>query len=174
MVGRSNVGKSSLINALLGRALARTSGTPGKTRLLNVYRVQRPLGRPFYLVDLPGYGYARGATSGRAFESLVHGYFFGNGAGFRESIAGVLLLVDARHPELASDQAAAGWLLQHDAPVIVAGTKVDTLTRKARRASEEALRERFHAPVVPVSAHTGEGLDALWKRVAAWLNPPPR
>src|SRR5262245_51199100 len=76
MVGRSNVGKSSLINALLRQRVARTSASPGKTRLANVYRVTRGAARPFYLVDLPGYGYARGGDrSARGFEALTRSYF---------------------------------------------------------------------------------------------------
>ncbi len=78
LVGRSNVGKSSLINALVGARVARTSGAPGKTRLANVYRVTRGTGTPFYLVDLPGYGYARGgAEAARGFDELTRAYFAG-------------------------------------------------------------------------------------------------
>jgi len=94
LVGRSNVGKSSLINALVGRRIARTSAAPGKTRLANIYRVVR--GRSFYLVDLPGYGYARGGSSD--FAQLA-GAYFGRSA---EAISG-LLLVDSRHPWLQAD-----------------------------------------------------------------------
>src|SRR5207302_7322894 len=76
LVGRSNVGKSSLINALVRQRLARTSAAPGKTRLANIYRVARGAARPFYLVDLPGYGYARGGReSAREFETLTAAYF---------------------------------------------------------------------------------------------------
>ena len=76
MVGRSNVGKSSLINALVRQKVARTSAAPGKTRLANIYRVVRGSSRPFYLVDLPGYGYARGgASSAREFEQLARAFF---------------------------------------------------------------------------------------------------
>jgi GTP-binding protein len=169
MVGRSNVGKSTLINALVRRHIARTSGTPGKTRLINVYRVTRGSGRPFHLVDLPGYGYARGAGSDRPFESLVQQYFFGAGATFRPEIAGVLLLVDARHPGLPADAGAADWLARHGARLVVVATKVDKLTQKARRESLQALG-RMRDRVVPTSAHSGEGLDDLWKRVTEWLN----
>ena len=114
LVGRSNVGKSSLINALVKRSLARTSAEPGKTRLANVYRVQRGSMPPRYLVDLPGYGYTRAPrgssgqnardASSREFGTLVEAYF--NRPGSR----GVIVLVDARHPGLESDMDAVRWL----------------------------------------------------------------
>src|SRR4029079_10635871 len=97
IVGRSNVGKSSLINALLRRQLARTSATPGKTRLANFFRVQRGAAPAFHLVDLPGYGYARGGdASAREFQALTDAYF----ARGTEGQIGVLLLVDSGHPGL--------------------------------------------------------------------------
>ena len=109
--GRSNVGKSSLINALAGRTLARTSAAPGKTRLANYYRLQADRGPAFHLVDLPGYGYARGERDGRGFASLAQEYFFGGGPGgiLRPAIAGVVLLIDARHPGLEADLEASRW-----------------------------------------------------------------
>ena len=106
LVGRSNVGKSSLINALVRQRLARTSAAPGKTRLANVYRVVRGSSPAFYLVDLPGYGFARGGSAG--FDELVQ-VFFGTPSVAAESPA-ALLLVDARHPGLENDQAAWQWL----------------------------------------------------------------
>ncbi|HEY8535914.1 MAG TPA: GTPase, partial [Vicinamibacterales bacterium] len=106
LVGRSNVGKSTLINALARARLARTSATPGKTRLVNVYRLEPDAGSPFYLVDLPGYGYARGARDG-AFEAITTGYFDDRTApataGRRRPAAfAALLLADSRHPGLDS------------------------------------------------------------------------
>src|SRR5215831_1629957 len=107
LVGRSNVGKSSLINALVRRPLARTSGTPGKTRLANVYRIARDGAAPIYLVDLPGYGYAKGLRAqGKgqepAFDAIAQAVFERNPA--------ALLLVDSRHPGLESDRAAWEWV----------------------------------------------------------------
>jgi len=170
-IGRSNVGKSSLINALVKRHVARTSGAPGKTRLANVYRVQRGSMPPRYLVDLPGYGYARGprGRSGqgardeatREFGTLVESFF--NRPGSR----GVLLLVDARHPGLEADQEAARWLRSHPCALGIVGTKVDKLTRAERDRHARELETLFQVPVALVSAHTGEGLDDLWKMIAS-------
>ena len=109
MVGRSNVGKSSLINALVRKKLARTSAAPGKTRLANFYRVVVEPRPPFYLVDLPGFGYARGGDQARdEFDALAADYF---GARVRDpQFRGVFVLVDGRHPGLDSDRSAWNWL----------------------------------------------------------------
>src|SRR5262245_56897009 len=101
MVGRSNVGKSTLINALVRRTLARTSARPGKTRLLNAYRIRLSNGGRFMLVDLPGYGYA--GREENDFDALVSGYFAARRAQPETTLA--LLALDARHPGLASDEA---------------------------------------------------------------------
>jgi GTP-binding protein len=158
-VGRSNVGKSSLINALTRRRLARTSAAPGKTRLANVYRVQRGASPPWYLVDLPGYGYARGgAAAAREFEDLTAAYF-----GVRRSAA--ILLVDARHPGLASDLAAWHWLNDTVADTAVVATKIDKLARGERIRAMRELESVVEDSVLPVSAVTGEGLDELWTHI---------
>jgi GTP-binding protein len=160
LVGRSNVGKSSLINALARRPIARTSAAPGKTRLANFYRVQRGSAAPVYLVDLPGYGYARGGeASTAAFERLTEAYF--SRAGRRA----VLLLVDTRHPGLASDLEAWRWLRQQPAAHGIVGTKVDKLTRAERARHGRELDSLFDTHVPLVSADTGEGLEELWKLI---------
>jgi GTP-binding protein len=174
MVGRSNVGKSSLINALVRRQLARTSAHPGKTRLANFFRVQRGSTPPFHLVDLPGYGYARGGdASAREFQRLTEAYFGrATDHGHGRSVAiGVLLLVDSRHPGLESDLEAWHWLTS--SPVArglaltgVVGTKVDKLTRAERTRHAREFESLFQTPVLLVSAQTGEGLDELWKMIA--------
>jgi GTP-binding protein len=196
LAGRSNVGKSSLINALLGKRVARTSAAPGKTRLANFYRVVRGTDRPFYLVDLPGYGYARGGreTAG-AFDALTRDYFAGTvrlrghgGEGLdrpavsepsggtkpgRRGPAG-LLLVDARHPGLPSDVGAWAWLKAAVADPAIVLTKVDKLTRGSRIRAMREFESVFEDSVLPVSAATGEGLDELWKlidRLANSRNP---
>jgi len=164
MVGRSNVGKSSLINALVGKSLARTSAAPGKTRLANFYRVQRGTSRPLYLVDLPGYGYARGGEQTvREFNRLAEAYF----ARAVDQPIGVLLLVDSRHPGLESDLDAWAWARSLPCPSAVIGTKVDKLTRASRTRHAHEFESLFQQPVPLVSAMDGEGLDALWKMIAS-------
>jgi len=183
IVGRSNVGKSSLINALLRRQLARTSATPGKTRLANFFRVQRGTARAFYLVDLPGYGYARGGdASAREFQKLTEAYF-SRGAGLvtpasadptrsappesKPVAIGVLLLVDSRHPGLESDLEAWRWLQGQPVTRGIVGTKVDKLTRAERMRHAREFESLFQTPVLLVSVQTGEGLDELWKMIAS-------
>ena len=169
IVGRSNVGKSSLINALVRKPLARTSASAGKTRLANFFRVQRGANPAFYLVDLPGYGYARGGdASAREFQRLTEAYFErAADGGLQKPIAiGVLLLMDSRHPGLDSDLDAWRWL--HEQPVArgIVGTKVDKLTRAERTRHAREFESLFQTPVLLVSAQTGEGLDELWKMIA--------
>ena len=180
LVGRSNVGKSSLINALVRQRVARTSAAPGTTRLANVYRVTRGGGSPFYLVDLPGYGYARGD---RADIDAAIGAFF-----WRERQEGwqgqdgksgpaspappaapthvaALLLVDARHPGLDHDVLAWRWLQRTVDRCAVAATKIDKLARGERIRALSELESVLETSVLPVSAVTGEGLDELWKLI---------
>ena len=188
LVGRSNVGKSTLINALVRQKVARTSAAPGKTRLANYYRVQRPSGPAFYLVDLPGYGYARGGdTSVEEFNQLTDAYFARadhrvgahdqpGGVAPEEGLApwrkaiGVLLLVDARHPGLKSDLEAWGWLRSQPCPRGIVGTKMDKLTRAERTRHGRELGSLFDVPISLVSAQTGEGLGELWKLIATLPN----
>ncbi len=179
LVGRSNVGKSTLINALVRRPVARTSAAPGKTRLANFYRVRRGSAPAFHLVDLPGYGYARGGdASAREFNRLVEAYFarsvaFGSGpvaSGSSRKPHGkqiaVLLLVDARHPGLESDIEAWEWLKSQPCSRGVVGTKSDKLTRAEQIRHARQFQSLFDGPVALVSARTGEGLDELWKMIA--------
>jgi GTP-binding protein len=166
LVGRSNVGKSSLINALVGTRLARTSAAPGKTRLANIYRVRRGSAPAFYFVDLPGYGYARGGAAARqAFDALTRTYFAPVDGGTRPAIAGVLLVVDARHPGLAADHEAGAWLAALGYHFLVVVSKMDKLSRSGRGRALEAFRARFTEPVWPVSAISHEGLDELWTQI---------
>jgi len=169
LVGRSNVGKSSLINALVRQRVARTSAAPGKTRLANIYRVVRGGANPFYLVDLPGYGYARGGQSSAVeFEKLTHVFFAVRGVRLQPDI-GALLLVDARHPGLESDLEAWRWLQPTVERVAIVATKIDKLTRGERIRALKEFESVFEMSALPVSAVTGEGLDDLWKLIAQQL-----
>ena len=171
LVGRSNVGKSSLINALVRQVVARTSAAPGKTRLANFYRVERGGTPSLYLVDLPGYGYARGGGNAAAEFGRLTAAYFARGEGVGEAAGhgkriGVLLLVDSRHPGLESDLEAWAWLRSQPCPSGVIGTKVDKLTRAERTRHARKLQSVFETAVPLVSAETGEGLDELWKVIA--------
>jgi GTP-binding protein len=183
LVGRSNVGKSSLLNALMRRTLARTSAAPGKTRLANFYRVQRGASPALLLVDLPGYGYARGGDASAHEFNRLAGAYFARGLGTRDSwpdripdpgsripIA-VVLLVDSRHPGLESDMQAWNWLQSQPFPHGVVGTKVDKLSRAERARHARQFQTLFDMPVPMVSALTGEGLDELWKMIASLPRP---
>jgi GTP-binding protein len=165
MVGRSNVGKSSLINALVRKKVARTSAAPGKTRLANFYRVAVVGNAPFYLVDLPGYGYARGGDAARQeFDALAAAYFGNRVTDAR--CRGVFVLVDSRHPGLEIDRRAWNWLERLGVTCHVVATKVDKLTRAERQRHLAELERLYSVPVTPTSADTGEGLDQLWKTIA--------
>ena len=169
MVGRSNVGKSSLINALVRQKLARTSAEPGKTRLANIYRIARGSAPPLHLVDLPGYGYARRTKQALrdaepAFDTVAQ-------AAFDRKPAAVLL-VDARHPGLASDLAAWQWVRTAAAGAAIVATKIDKLARGERIRAMRQLESVFDASVLPVSAVTGEGLDELWNLIDSLANRP--
>jgi len=170
LVGRSNVGKSSLINALTKQRLARTSAKPGKTRLANIYRIDDGPVRG-YLVDLPGYGYARGGeVSQREFQALTSEYFALRDQGHGPDAA--LLIVDARHPGLEADAGAHAWLAALGVPTIVVANKIDKLSRAERARTARQRAEALNAPVVEVSADRGEGLDELWKQIAKLLRSP--
>jgi GTP-binding protein len=161
-VGRSNVGKSSLLNALVARkGLARVSGTPGKTRLMNVFRLPT-----FYLVDLPGYGYAKASHSERTgFRKLLDAYL-----AKREHLVGVVWLLDIRHPPSAEDRVVQEVLAGSGRPVLAVLTKGDKLTRTQRlkaaaeRAGELGLERQ---DLLITSSETGEGIADLAGSVLA-------
>ena len=169
LVGRSNVGKSSLINALTRQRLARTSAAPGKTRLANIYRVARA-GEPFYLVDLPGYGFARGKRD--EIDAVTRTYFGREGRDpARPALVTALLLVDARHPGLERDLETWRWLERTVERCAIAATKIDKLSRAERLRAVKTNEAAFEHPVLPVSAVTGEGLDELWKLIERLRHP---
>ena len=183
LIGRSNVGKSTLINALARRRIARAGGAPGTTRLLNVYRIVLARRRgELLLIDLPGYGYARGgAESTRVFDRLTERYFHrdaepaaqrpGRSAPGEPPAAqapmGAILLVDVRHPGLENDRNALGWLTGLELPLVVAATKIDRLARSARQTKLRAHEKALAHPVLPVSAKRGDGLPELWTALLA-------
>lgn len=158
LVGRSNVGKSSLINLLLGRRLARTSNTPGKTRLMHFYMVNHQ----YVLVDLPGYGYAKVSQADRAYwEQRLQKYLVE-----RPNLACALHLIDARHGAQANDLEMARWMWQQDVRRCAVLTKSDKISKNAlaRTLPEVASQLRLERGLIwPVSAHTGQGRDELWK-----------
>jgi GTP-binding protein len=192
LVGRSNVGKSSLVNALAGRSIARTSAAPGKTRLANLYRVtvEGGPGGPgrwsTYFADLPGYGYARGGRDSVAALARIAAAYFdiegiegktgGNGSSAASiyEIAGVLQLIDLRHPALDADEDAHDWLASLEVERAVVATKIDKLARGERARNLEELKRRFGTAVLPVSAARGEGLDDLWKLITRMARPTLR
>jgi GTP-binding protein len=158
VVGRSNVGKSSLINALVDQdGLARTSRTPGRTRLLNWFEVD---GR-FHLVDLPGYGYAAVDRDMRAgWQPLIEEYL-----SKRDALAGVLLLIDVRRGPEDEELDFVPWLEAKKIPVVVALTKADKLP-KNKRMLEIAKAKKTLAlkrDPIAVSAQTGDGIDTVWR-----------
>lgn len=171
--GRSNVGKSSLINRLLGRRnLARTSSTPGRTRLLNFYAVNDAL----HFVDLPGYGYAKVSRSlQESWWALVEEYLT-----HRRQLRAVVHLVDARHPPAATDQDLQAFLAAVGRQSVVVLTKADKVGRGERgrvlRVVEAALPPMPVRPLF-VSAESAEGTDELWRWIVGWLKisgPGPR
>ena len=178
MVGRSNVGKSTLINALCRKKIARTSAAPGKTRLANVYRVTLegfgPGRTTLYLVDLPGYGYARGgADAAVELSAVADAYFRGDRAAPGPELRRALLLVDSRHPGLDSDVQAAQWLASAGVQYRIVGTKIDKLSRNERTTNLKALELSTGMPPLPVSAASGEGLDVLWKTIVTLARTGP-
>lgn len=162
--GRSNVGKSSLINALLNRKnLARVSSAPGKTITINFYDVDRKL----YLVDLPGYGFAkRNPEDKKKWSALTDGYFTQNKNIDRLSL--VLQLVDSRIGPTADDEMMLDFLRASELPYAVVATKVDKLNATERKKNLEALRAHpliADVPLIPFSALKGEGKEELWKTI---------
>ncbi len=159
-VGRSNVGKSSAINRLVGRrGLARTSSTPGRTQQLNFFNVDDRL----VLVDLPGYGYARVSKAAReAWRPLVESYL-----GTRGVLAGVVLIVDVRRGLEEEEHQLLDFLAALEVPALVLATKIDKLNLGERTRALRALTESARS-VVPFSAVTGDGAADVWKTIAAW------
>jgi GTP-binding protein len=157
--GRSNVGKSSLINRLTGNEkLARTSSTPGKTQSINFYR----LNGSFFFVDLPGYGYAKaGKSAVQQWKRIIDQYFRK-----RSVIVLTIQIVDSRMPPTDSDLQLSEWLQRIEIPYMVVATKADKLSNNQQHAQLSVISSSFGGqPVVMSSAKTGTGCREIWKRV---------
>ena len=164
--GKSNVGKSSLINGLVNRkALARTSSQPGKTRTINFYRVNEEL----YLVDLPGYGYAAApeeikAQWGKMIERYLH---------TSKQLRRVFLLVDIRHEPSENDRMMYEWIVHNGYEPVIVATKLDKINRSQRqrhvRMVREGLKARPGTVLLPFSAQTKEGREELWALIEECL-----
>ena len=164
--GKSNVGKSSLINGLMNRkALARTSSEPGKTQTINFYNVNDVM----YLVDLPGYGFARvskeeSARWGRMIEKYLH---------TSQDLKAVFLLVDIRHAPGANDKMMYQWIVDSGFKPIIIATKLDKIKKsqvqkqlKLIRTTLEVLPDTL---MIPFSAQTKQGRDEIWAVIDEFL-----
>ncbi len=156
-MGRSNVGKSSLLNKIFGRKMAHTSSNPGKTRSINFFTVNSI----YYFVDLPGYGYAHASKKEvQRWQELIVNYFEN-----RESLNLAVMLIDGRHPLQKKDLEMLEWLKAYTVPFIVAETKIDKLSRSERfkmnKLHNKELIEWDSPLLIPVSAKTGEGINKL-------------
>ncbi len=171
-LGRSNVGKSSLLNALVNRKkLARTSSSPGKTRLIHWYQVRYSVGNSdraashqALLVDLPGYGYARVSKLERKrWQGLVESYLDG-----RSTLTSAVLLQDIRRDVSEDETLLIDWLAEREIPIVLAITKIDKLKPMRRAARIRAMKKSIELPatqVIPTSASQKTGLGELWRAV---------
>lgn len=163
--GRSNVGKSSMINALLGRRdLARTSKTPGRTRQLNFFVINDRL----MFVDLPGYGFARVPLEEKEkWRTLVENYLED-----RDELAGIVVIIDARRPPTESDMSLITYLQFHRIRFIVAATKADKLTRSEMVRQGKLINEGVgpQVPVVFFSSQNGYGKNQLWNEIKSLID----
>ncbi|MBI4510744.1 MAG: YihA family ribosome biogenesis GTP-binding protein [Deltaproteobacteria bacterium] len=163
--GRSNVGKSSLINSLIGAKIAKTSSTPGHTRLLNWFRVVPPSGPELAFVDLPGYGYAKVPHEMRAaWRPLVDAFVTS-----RDSLRLVVVIIDARRGPEAEERELVEWLAHVGRPTLVVLTKVDKLPKSKRLPAIQAARRALGLDRDPLlfSSLTGEGAAPLWRAIVA-------
>lgn len=168
LAGRSNVGKSSLINRMIQRKnLARTSSTPGKTQHLNYYRINDEI----YFVDVPGYGYAKVSKSQReVWGKMIEKYLTE-----REPLKLVLLIIDVRHPPTKDDELMYDWLKHFDLPVCVVATKADKIPKSKWQKHLKVIREglvlRAGDPIILFSSEEGIGKDELWTHILKFACP---
>lgn len=169
LVGRSNVGKSSLINRLIKRKnLARTSAQPGKTQQLNYYAIQSNIAL-FYLVDCPGYGYARvSRTEKEKWQAFIEKYLAN-----RVPLVLVLQVIDLRHEPSKDDIAMFNWLMDQDLPVAVVATKADKVPKGKWQAHTDKIMRALGSPKKPLifSAESGIGLDQLNALIEELVEP---
>jgi GTP-binding protein len=162
LAGRSNVGKSSFINKMIGRkSLARTSSKPGKTQTLNFYKIEEQL----FFVDVPGYGYAKVSKSSReAWGKFIQQYMTE-----REHLRAVIQIVDLRHPPTADDCTMYDFLVHYQIPTIVIATKADKIPRgkweKHKKIVRETLDMRSEDPLLIFSSEKGIGIEEAWKEI---------
>ena len=166
--GKSNVGKSSLINALMNRkALARTSAQPGKTQTINFYNINDAM----YLVDLPGYGYAKASEEVKAkWGKMIENYLHTS-----KRLKAVFLLIDIRHDPSANDRMMYEWMVyQGFAPIIIA-TKLDKIKRSQIQKNVKAIREGLGVQpgttIIPFSAETKQGREEIWELIDSLVLP---
>jgi GTP-binding protein len=165
-VGRSNVGKSSLLNTIVNNfKLARVSSEPGKTRSINFYLVNQR----FFLVDLPGYGFARvPLREQKRWKELIESYLKG-----RDRLKGIFLLIDSRVGPTEKDKQMKDWLDFYSIPYVVIATKVDKLKSSERKKLEEKVRRAFKdesVRIVPFSSKTREGREQVLKILNDWVS----
>lgn len=164
--GKSNVGKSSMINAMLGRkSLARTSSQPGKTQTINFYKVDQT----FYFVDLPGYGYAKASVEVKAkWGKMVERYLKSS-----KMLKTVFLLIDIRHEPSENDKTMYDWIVYNGYRPVIVATKVDKLKRsqvpKHVKMVREGLGMEKEDVLIPFSAETKQGRDQLWELIEGML-----
>lgn len=162
LAGRSNVGKSSFINRMIGRkALARISSKPGKTQTLNFYKIEEQL----FFVDVPGYGYAKVSKSEReAWGKMIERYFTG-----RQELKAVVQIIDLRHPPTADDRMMYDFLKHYNIPCIVIATKADKIPKgkwdKHKKIVKETLELEKGDPLIVFSSETGLGFEEAWRTI---------
>ena len=169
--GKSNVGKSSLINGLLNRrALARTSSQPGKTQTINFYNVNDDL----YFVDLPGYGYAKVSVEVKAkWGKMIERYLKKS-----KMLKCIFLLIDIRHDPSANDKMMYDWIVSNGYKPVIIATKLDKLKRSQIQKHVKMVREGLGLEkedvLIPFSAETKQGRDEIWALIESLQNPAPK